>query len=89
MVRLVSPEFWLTPALFSVETGDWSYEQGNEWWETLLASVAKNVAFTEDAEKSDAVPMGYFRVFKEIRDQVSMRSTILSMKSIVLGSILG
>ena len=58
--------------------GDWSYPSGTEWWNTLLASVAKNVAFTEEAEKSDAVPMGYFRVFKELRDLLPRDAIIIA-----------
>ena len=58
--------------------GDWSYAADTDWWNTLLASVHKNVAFTEEAEKSDVVPMGYFRVFKEIRDQLPRDAIVVA-----------
>ena len=58
--------------------GAWSSPSGTEWWNTLLASVAKIVAFTEEDEKSDAVPMGYFRVFKELRDLLPRDAIIIA-----------
>ena len=47
----------------------WSYPQGTAWRAELGVSGAANLASVEAMEADSSVPMGYYRVLAEIREQ--------------------
>jgi 2-hydroxyacyl-CoA lyase 1 len=60
----------------ALEQRPWSFGAENLWRSGLQNKVAENVANTEPMLNSDEVPMGYYRVLREIKD-VMERDTIL------------
>jgi 2-hydroxyacyl-CoA lyase 1 len=60
----------------SLEENPWSYPAETAWRQELEESGAKNRAAVEAMEQDASVPMGYYRVLAEIRDQTP-RNAIL------------
>lgn len=56
----------------------WGYPSETDWWGRLRAKVAENRAAVEAMERSDAVPMGYYRVLREIREQLPSDAILCS-----------
>lgn len=46
----------------------WRYAGDTEWWTSLRAATARNEAQVAAMMADDAVPMGYYRALREIRD---------------------
>ncbi|MBI5615765.1 MAG: oxalyl-CoA decarboxylase [Gammaproteobacteria bacterium] len=46
----------------------WQFARDSEWWTKLGASIAQNQRQVEAMMNDDGVPMGYYRVMREIRE---------------------
>lgn len=46
----------------------WQYAEGGAWWDALRAKAAENDAQVGAMSRDDSLPMGYYRVLREIRD---------------------
>jgi len=60
----------------ALEQNPWQFSAENLWRSGLHNKVQENAASTEPMLNSDEVPMGYYRVLREIRD-VMARDTVL------------
>jgi len=70
-VALVGDAKSITGQLNSALDKDgWSYPEDTEWWASLKESGNQNQAAIEAMMQDDAEPMGYYRVLREIRDQM-------------------
>jgi 2-hydroxyacyl-CoA lyase 1 len=56
----------------------WSYPAESEWWKQLHEQVELNRTAVEAMLNDDAEPMGYYRVLREIRDQLPRDAIICS-----------
>jgi 2-hydroxyacyl-CoA lyase 1 len=48
----------------------WQYPGETTWWTGLKKKSEENLATVEEMSRDDSVPMGYYRVMREIRDLV-------------------
>ena len=62
----------------ALEQRPWQFSAENLWWSGLKNKVEANVATTEAMLNSDDVPMGYYRVLREIRDALPRDAIIAS-----------
>ena len=62
----------------ALEAEPWSYSADTPWWRALRDKVAENRAAVQQMENDDSVPMGYYRVLREIREQVPPDAIIVS-----------
>jgi 2-hydroxyacyl-CoA lyase 1 len=62
----------------ALEAEPWSYSADTPWWRALRDKVAENRAAVEQMENDDSVPMGYYRVLREIREQLPSNTIIVS-----------
>jgi len=46
----------------------WQYPAETTWWTGLKKKIEENAATVEQMSQDDSVPMGYYRVMREIRD---------------------
>lgn len=46
----------------------WQYPAETTWWTALRKKMDENAATVEEMSHDDSVPMGYYRVLREIRD---------------------
>jgi 2-hydroxyacyl-CoA lyase 1 len=53
----------------ALEADPFAYASDTPWWETLSAKVEENKTFVQNMMNDDSVPMGYYRVLREIQDQ--------------------
>lgn len=53
----------------ALEADPFSYPSGTPWWQALSAKVDENRTFVQNMMNDDTVPMGYYRVLREIQDQ--------------------
>lgn len=53
-----------------LEHDTWSYSPQTEWWKTLREKAKNNQIAIEAMMHDDAEPLGYYRVLREIRDQM-------------------
>jgi len=53
----------------ALEAEPFTYPSDTPWWETLSAKVDENKTFVQNMMNDDSVPMGYYRVLREIQDQ--------------------
>ena len=60
----------------ALEERPWQFSPENTWRTGLSKKIDENVASTEEMLNDDSVPMGYYRVLREIRD-VLPRDAIL------------
>ena len=51
-----------------LEKNPWQYPSETTWWTGLQGKMAANAATVAPMYEDDAVPMGYYRVLKEVRD---------------------
>jgi 2-hydroxyacyl-CoA lyase 1 len=56
----------------------WGYPSETDWWQRLRAKVAENRAAVEAMERDDSVPMGYYRVLREVRERIPRDAIICS-----------
>ena len=56
----------------------WRFSADNDWWTALRAAITKNDAQVSAMLRDDSVPMGYYRVFSEIREQLPRDAIIVS-----------
>jgi 2-hydroxyacyl-CoA lyase 1 len=56
----------------------WRYPDETPWRKALRDKVAENQAAVEPMLHDDSVPMGYYRVLREIRDQLPRDAVIVS-----------
>jgi len=56
----------------------WSYPEDAAWWSSLSEKIEQNLQATEAMLRDDSVPMGYYRVLREIRDQIGRDAIICS-----------
>lgn len=54
----------------ALEQDNWSYPSDTQWWQSLRESGEKNQVAIEAMMNDDTEPMGYYRVLREIRDQM-------------------
>lgn len=54
----------------ALEQDDWSYSTDTEWWKALHENAGQNQAAVEAMMDDDTEPLGYYRVLREIRDQM-------------------
>ena len=52
----------------SLKASPWQYPAETTWWTQLRKKIDENGASVAEMMADDSVPMGYYRVFKEIRD---------------------
>jgi len=62
----------------ALESSPWSYPAETEWRTGLAQAVEKNRDQVLAMEKDDEVPMGYYRVLAEIRDQAPRDALIVN-----------
>jgi 2-hydroxyacyl-CoA lyase 1 len=53
----------------ALEADPFSYPSDTPWWQALSAKVDENRTFVQNMMNDDTVPMGYYRVLREIQDQ--------------------
>jgi 2-hydroxyacyl-CoA lyase 1 len=53
----------------ALEADPFSYPSDTPWWQSLSAKVDENRTFVQNMMNDDTVPMGYYRVLREIQDQ--------------------
>ncbi len=53
----------------ALEADPFTYPSDTPWWSALSAKVTENKTFVQNMMNDDAVPMGYYRVLREIQDQ--------------------
>lgn len=53
-----------------LEKNPWSYPSETTWWTGLQSKIAANAATVEPMFNDDSVPMGYYRVLRDIRDLI-------------------
>jgi len=56
----------------------WGYPSETDWWQRLREKVAENRAAVEAMERDDSVPMGYYRVLREVRERLPRDAIICS-----------
>ncbi|HEY7294227.1 MAG TPA: thiamine pyrophosphate-dependent enzyme, partial [Dehalococcoidia bacterium] len=61
-----------------LEENPWQFSAENLWRSGLQNAVATNTANTESMLFSDEVPMGYYRVLREIRDALPRDAMLVS-----------
>jgi len=54
----------------ALDHDDWAYPSDTDWWQSLRESGGSNQAAIEAMMDDDSEPMGYYRVLREIRDQM-------------------
>ena len=62
----------------ALEAEAWSYSKDTEWWSALNEKIAENRAATEAMLNDDTVPMGYYRVLRDIRDAIPQDAMIVN-----------
>lgn len=61
----------------ALERSPWHYPDETTWWTGLQKKIAENQASVEPMFNDDTVPMGYYRVLREVRD-ATPRDAIIS-----------
>ncbi|MCC6416981.1 MAG: oxalyl-CoA decarboxylase [Gemmataceae bacterium] len=56
----------------------WQYPAESTWWTGLQRKIEENRAQTEPMLNDDAVPMGYYRVLREVRDVLPRDAIVAS-----------
>jgi 2-hydroxyacyl-CoA lyase 1 len=54
------------------------HAEGSPWWTALRAAVDENRRTVEQMEQSDAVPMGYYRVLRAVREALPRDAVLVS-----------
>jgi len=62
----------------ALQAAPWQFAADDEWWRALRAKIAENDAQVSAMGQDDALPMGYYRVFSEIRAQLPRDAIIVS-----------
>lgn len=52
----------------AIKANPWQYPSETTWWTSLHKKIEENAATVEEMTHDDSVPMGYYRVMREIRD---------------------
>ena len=53
----------------ALDAEPFTYPSDTSWWQALSEKVEENRTFVQNMMNDDAVPMGYYRVLREIQDQ--------------------
>jgi len=53
-----------------LEADPWSHPSDSSWRKSLIEPIAANQQAVEAMENDDRVPLGYYRVLREIREQI-------------------
>jgi len=61
-----------------LENSPWTYPAETDWRSALSAKVTENLASADAMMADDSTPMGYYRVLREIRDQIPKDAIIVS-----------
>lgn len=56
----------------------WEFAANSAWWTALRGKIAENEAQVSAMMQDDRVPMGYYRVLREIRDHIPRDAIICS-----------
>ncbi|MGH8597243.1 MAG: thiamine pyrophosphate-dependent enzyme, partial [Gammaproteobacteria bacterium] len=56
----------------------WRFATSSPWWRELRAKIADNEATVAAMMNDDSTPMGYYRVLREVRDQIPRDAIICS-----------
>ena len=62
----------------ALDAGPWQFDAASDWWTVLRAKIAENERQVTAMMQDDRVPMGYYRVMREIRDQIPRDAIICS-----------
>ena len=62
----------------ALEAEPWSFDAGSTWWRDLRAKMEENRVLVEAMMEDDSIPMGYYRVLREIRDWTPRDSIVCS-----------
>ncbi len=62
----------------ALKAAPWSYGKSTDWWKTLQAKTAENEAQVTAMMNDDAVPMGYYRVLRELREAMPKDAILAS-----------
>ncbi len=62
----------------ALSAAPWQFAADSAWWTALRAKIAENDAQVAAMSRDDALPMGYYRVFGEIRAQLPRDAIIVS-----------
>ncbi len=52
----------------TLKQSPWQYPAETTWWTGLRKKIEENAATVEEMSHDDSVPMGYYRVLREVRD---------------------
>jgi 2-hydroxyacyl-CoA lyase 1 len=62
----------------SLDADPWSCAADTPWRKSLADNVEQNQAAVEQMEHDDSVPMGYYRVLREIREQLPRDAIVIA-----------
>ena len=62
----------------ALESSPWTFPADHPWRASLASKVKENQAATEAMMNDDSTPMGYYRVLREVRDQIPRDAIIVS-----------
>jgi 2-hydroxyacyl-CoA lyase 1 len=62
----------------ALDENPWQYPAETLWWSALRNKIAASKATSEEMLNSDAMPLGYYRVLREIRDAIPRDAIIAS-----------
>jgi 2-hydroxyacyl-CoA lyase 1 len=62
----------------ALDENPWQYPGETLWWSGLRNKISASKATSEEMLNSDAVPMGYYRVLREVRDAIPRDAIIAS-----------
>ncbi len=78
-VALVGDARTITSQLLAALDSDpYAYPADTAWWSMLAEKVEENRAAVDQMEQDESVPMGYYRVLREIRAQLPRDAIIVS-----------
>lgn len=62
----------------ALATRPWSYAKSTPWWQALRGKIDENETLVTAMMNDDAVPMGYYRALREVRDATPRDAIICS-----------
>jgi 2-hydroxyacyl-CoA lyase 1 len=62
----------------ALDARPWQFSPENTWRTTIAKKIEENAASVEPMLNDDAVPMGYYRVLREVRDMIPRDAVIVN-----------
>lgn len=62
----------------ALDAEPWSFDETDPWWADLRKNVEENRAAVDAMMNDDSVPMNYYRVLRELRDQMPRDAVLAS-----------